>query len=250
MLIEHELDEGTLQASERAFQHVEARPRHPGAPFDVKPIDQFAQFPVGAGRKRHWAGLPDRLDHDVAGFVGAARHGVVDDVRNFVEAALEFLLDGPQARFQLLNLFADEPHLCDAQFPFRGVARCANCFAGGIAPGSERLDLLKEAAPLFVELQDPVDVDVGVAQQHVAANAFGVLSDELQTQHRAVLSQDAAAAMACSPSSRTSSATGTSVPPGDGSATAGRLSSSAVTQQWGPCGTGAAKSTAPRTRVK
>ena len=244
--VDHPLDHGAVEAREASPKHEEARSRHARPAGQVEPAQPFAQFPVGQGREVEGAPFAHLAHDHVARFVRAAGRVRVDHVGHFEQALVERVPGLAQALLDAADALAQFARGLDAAGAFGGVPRRADGLAGGVAFGAQALDFPQEGAPPRGQFHDLVQRRLGPARGEVGAHPFEVVADEGGAEHCYSL---AAAASARTPSSRTSSATATSVPSGAGRANA-PASACASTQRWGPWGMGASNATASVARVK
>ncbi|HMS58386.1 MAG TPA: hypothetical protein PKA49_05985 [Tepidiformaceae bacterium] len=184
MFVEHELDQGALKPRDAAAQHEEAAAGHLDPALEVDSGEDIAEFPVRAGRERELRFLAHGFDHDIRQLVEAGRHARVEHVRDFEQLLVQFFLDSLKQAVQPVDLVAHKAHLGDADLPLLGVFRGTDSLTRGVPLRAQLFDLPEEAATVVVETDDAVHGRAGVAQQDVALHALGVLTNELDAQHR------------------------------------------------------------------
>ena len=111
MQVQHELDEGPLEARPEAGVHREPRPRDLGRPLEVEDPQRRAQVPVGPGRELEAARLAHPPHLGVGGGVPPHRHAGVGEVRHHEQKAADRVLHLLLPDLQGLDLVGDSLHL-------------------------------------------------------------------------------------------------------------------------------------------
>ena len=91
--VEHESDQGALQAGAGAAQHVEARAGELDAALEVDDAERLAELPVRSRRETELASRARGPHHDVLRLVRSDRYVRFGQVRHFEEQRVQLRLD-------------------------------------------------------------------------------------------------------------------------------------------------------------
>ena len=182
--VEHEIDEGALEAGARAGVDGEPRPGDLRGPLEVEDPEAGSDLPV---RQRlevelPWLAPAAHLDVVLRGF--PPRHALVRDVRDGQEPLLEGRIDRGHLRVELLDPIAEPPHLVDER---RGVLLVllegGDLLGSLVAPGLQRLDLAQHLAARFVEAVEFVEADLRAAVAERALEEIEMVADPRRVEH-------------------------------------------------------------------
>ncbi len=109
--VDHELSQGTVQASDRAAQQGEAGTGELGGGFEVQPAMLLAQGDVVLDLEIEASQGAPATNLDVALFIRAHRNGLVGDVGDGQKQAIQFGLDAVEFTLALFQLAAHAVHI-------------------------------------------------------------------------------------------------------------------------------------------
>ena len=176
--VEHEGDEGALQAGAFALEDVEAGACELDAAFEVDDVERLAQVPVRPGVEVELAQGADVLSHDIAALVGADWNVGSRDVRDFEHEGVELFFDCVQVLVEDVYGVAERLALRLQALALlgRGLAHLA---ADGVALGLEVVGLLDVLAAPFVKLEDAVDGRGAITVDDRFLDDLRMFTDEL-----------------------------------------------------------------------
>ena len=142
MDVEHELDQGALEACPLPPENGETGTRDAGCPFEIEDSQLHTQVPVGLGLEVEAGWLTHPTDFDVGALVGPDGHRAVRDVGQEHQDAAEPLLHIVLLLLQKPDALRHGLHL--------GLERCS------VSTGSSEPGDLLAAAPLL--MPQPLDL--------------------------------------------------------------------------------------------
>ncbi len=202
MDVEHELDERVFEASAVSLQEVEPAARHFRTPLEAQDVQVLPQVVVGDGVVGGVV-VGDVLaaDLDVVRLVFTGRDVVVRDVGHVEQAFVEFCvelfgacLDAVDLAFELLGALDRLLGLV----VFARLFELADPAGNFVAPVAQVVAVGFQVAPLLVEFEDRIEVDVVVVPQvESLTDGLGVLADEAPAYHGREFSRHESRCVGC-----------------------------------------------------
>ncbi len=182
--IEHEVDEGALEARPHLREHREAGAAHARGPLEIEEPHGRAQIVVSARGER----VPDRLApgaNELVVALVAARHARVRQVREPLGKVVQRRVGLAHAVVEGLDLVPHPPHpLLHRSRVAPRLHELPDLAAHRVAIGLELLDLGQHLPALLVEDEPAVHVGVGLILGPGAfLDALRFAADELGIEH-------------------------------------------------------------------
>jgi len=185
--IEHELDQGALEARAGADEQREPGARHARGALEIEESEGFAEGHMVPGLEVEGGFLPPLAHHDIGRGIVANRHALVGQIGNRQQQGALLLLDLPDRGVERRDLLA---HLAGLALDFRGVLagllQGADFFGDLLALVLQAVALGDGGATALVELQHGGEIHRGTAALQPGADKLGVLADQLDIEHGAL----------------------------------------------------------------
>lgn len=182
--VEHELDERVLQSRPFTLREVESAARDLRAAVEIENFEFLAEIVV----RDDWVGKvpqvvePPPIDFDVVGLVVADRGVRMWNVWEFEQRGFEFRFQLVGAGFEFLEFRFQFTRAFDRGLGFlvRSVSfEFADLLRDLVSLASQVVPRRLEAAPLVVDFENPVEIDVDAFRLERASDLGWVFPDEL-----------------------------------------------------------------------